>query len=86
MKNLRTLLERFTRSLNKDEIARQAVCEAAWSIARVRLDPSSVSLKEGVLSLSAGAAAKNELRLKEEKIKEALQGLYDIRILRVIYK
>ena len=86
MKNLHSLLERFAKSLYKDERARQAVCEAAWRVAKVRLEPDAVSLKDGILSVSTGASAKTELHLKEEKLKEALQGLSGIRVSRVIYK
>ena len=86
MRNFSDLLKRFTDSLNKDEVARQRVVEAALSVARIRIDPKDVSLKEGVLTLSLGASAKNEFFLKEEKMKEALKNLYGMNVRRVIYK
>lgn len=85
MKNLTDLLGRFVKSLNKDEIARQAVADACLNVARVTLAPGDISLKEGVLTIAAGAAAKNELKLKEEKFLASLREIYNIRVSRVIY-
>jgi hypothetical protein len=85
MRNLTDLLKRFTSSLNKDEIARQAVVDAVSASTGIKLAPQGISLKEGVLTISAGAAAKNEMRLKEARIIDTLKGLYNIRVSRVIY-
>ena len=86
MKNLEALLKRFTNSLNKDNIAREAVGDVVFSIVRVKLSPPSISLKEGVLSIQAGAAAKNEMKLKEDEICEALENLHNIHVSRIIFK
>lgn len=86
MRNLQDFLKRFTNSLNKDAIARQAVADAVLTTTGVRVAPEYISLKEGVLTVSASAAAKNEMKLKETQILEALRGLYNIRVSRVIYK
>mgnify|MGYP001591071573 CR=1 FL=1 len=86
MRNISDLLKRFTNSLNKDSIARQAVGEVVFSITHVNLSPENISLKDGILSITAGAAAKNEMRLKEDAILDTLKGRYSIRVSRVIYK
>jgi hypothetical protein len=86
MRNISDLLKRFTNSLNKDEIARQAVGEVVFSITHITVPPEQISLKDGILSIMASAAAKSEMRLKEEAILDALKGRYNIRVSRVIYK
>jgi hypothetical protein len=85
MRNLQDFLKRFTNSLNKDAIARQAVRDAVLAAARVNLRLEDISLKEGVLTLAGSAAAKNEMRLKEERILSVLRELHNIRVLRVMY-
>ena len=86
MHNLKSLLERFTNSLNKDEITRGAVREAVLVSTGVKLSLENITLKDGVLTISAGAAAKNEIRLKEEAIKQELKALHQVNISRIIYK
>lgn len=86
MRNISDLLKRFTNSLNKDAIARGAIAEAILTSTGIKILPENISLKDGVLSISAGAAAKNEMRLKEERIVETARGIYNIHITRVIYK
>ncbi|MBX4206252.1 hypothetical protein KW784_00445 [Candidatus Parcubacteria bacterium] len=85
MKNLLTLLGRFTKSLNKDGLTKGKVAETVLHTTGVKLSPDVISIKEGVLTIQASPAAKNEMRLKEEKIKEALRGLHNIRVSRIIY-
>ncbi len=86
MRNISDLLKRFTNSLNKDTIARQAVAEVVLTSTGIKIPPENISLKEGVLSITASATAKNEMKLKEERIIDAAREIYSIRIARVIYK
>lgn len=86
MRNISDLLKRFTNSLNKDAIARGVIAEAVLTSTGIKILPENISLKDGVLSISAGAAAKNEMKLKEERIIEAARNIHNIRITRIIYK
>ena len=86
MKNLRSLLERFTKSLNKDAVTKGAVIDVVRQRIGITLSEENISLKEGILTITAGAALKNELRLKEEAIKDELKEVYGVIATRVIYK
>lgn len=85
MKNLLTLLERFSKSLHKDTLTREAVCEAILHSTGIKLSPDAVTLKDGVLTISASATAKNEMRLKEERIRDELKGA-KVAFSRIIYR
>jgi hypothetical protein len=86
MKNLLTLLERFSKSLNKDAWTRETISSVIKE--RVGFSPSleNLNLKDGVLEINAGAALKNEIKLKEEAIKSQLKEAYKISVSRILYK
>lgn len=86
MRNLFDLLQRFSRSLNKDTFTKETIARVIEERTRVVLKPEDLLLKDGVLELTAGASAKNEIRLKEEAIKSELKELHKVNILRVLYK
>jgi hypothetical protein len=73
MKNLRNLLERFTNSLNKDSLFKETVVDSIRNQTSITLNPDNISLKEGVLSIEAGATQKNEMRMKESMILNELK-------------
>jgi hypothetical protein len=86
MRNLLSLLERFSRSLNKDSWIKDIVAEAILDKTRVRLPPESISLKGGVLEISTFASAKNEISLKEEEIRHELKTKHNISFSRILYR
>ena len=86
MKNLLQLLERFTKSLHKDTLAKEALSQIVADATRISLPPENFSLKDGVLSITASPSVKNEIRLKEETIKEALKRFRGVNVSRVLYK
>jgi hypothetical protein len=86
MKDLFKLLERFTNSLNKDEVTRQMVATVISDRIGVPFNPENVSIKNGVLQLSSSPALNNEIRLKEDSIRQELKETRNINILRVLYK
>ena len=53
---------------------------------KVSLKPESFILKDGVLEIDASAVAKNEIRLKEDLIKDELKGVHNLSISRIFYK
>lgn len=86
MKNLLTLLERFSKSLNKDSLTKGAIIEVVKKRTQVLLNEENLTLKDGVLEITTGAAAKNELKLKEEGIRSELKEAHRIAISRILYK
>lgn len=86
MKNLFNLLERFSKSLNKDTLAKEAVAQVVFRHTRVNLKPENINLKDGVLEISASPVFKNEINLKESAIKSDLKERHNIFVSRILYK
>lgn len=86
MKNLRNLLERFSKSLSKDTLTKDSVIEVIKKLTGITLQEGNISLKEGILEITAGATLKNELRLKEEGFKSELKDAHHLSISKIIYK
>lgn len=86
MKNLLSLLERFSKSLNKDTYTKETISRVIGERVGVPLPLENLSLKEGVLEIRAGAALKNEINLKEEGIKNELREVYKIPVVKILYK
>ncbi len=86
MKNLLSLLERFSKILNKDVFIKETIARVIEHKTRAVLLPGNLSLKEGVLEIKASAVIKNEISLKEDSIKDELRELHKISISRVLYK
>lgn len=86
MRNLSSLLERLTKTLNKDEVIKGSIISVIASKIGVSLQGKDLMLKEGVLTIIASAPVKNEIRLKEEIIKTELKESYNIVVTRFLYK
>lgn len=86
MRNLFSLLERFSKSLNKDTFTKETVAKVILDKTRVNLPLENISLKDGVLELNTGATAKSEINLKEEFIKTELKEALGVSISRILYK
>lgn len=86
MENLSKLLERFSRSLNKDTLTKGFISEVIERTTKISLDGEKVNLKDGVLTIQCSPVLKNELKLKEERILTELKERYNIRVSRVLYK
>ena len=85
MKSLLNLLERFSKSLNKDQLTKEIVIKVVRDKTRVTLHPEEINLKDGVLEISTTPTAKNELSLKENSIRNELKA-QGINFSRVLYK
>jgi hypothetical protein len=85
MRQLTALLERFKNSLGRDTISREMVASCIEELTGIRVLPEQMSLKEGVLSLNISPVKKNEIKLKEQMILDALWNLHKIKIGRVFY-
>ena len=86
MKKLNEILERFSRILNRDAYTKEAIAKVVLERTKVSLKPESFILKDGVLEIDASAVAKNEIRLKEDLIKDELKGVHNLSISRIFYK
>lgn len=86
MRSFQSLLERLSKTLNKDELIKGSVIQAVASRTGVTLPGEAIMLKEGQLTISASAPVKNEIRLKEELIKTELKEAHQIVITRILYK
>ena len=86
MKDLLKLLERISAALNKDTDTKETIARVISERVGASFKPEQLALKEGVLELTAGAAFKNEIRLKEEPILTELKEVYKLPITRIIYK
>ena len=80
------MLERFSKILDKDLLVKKNIASVIESQTRASLQPQNFSLKDGVLEINASAAAKNEINLKEEQIKEELARSHHIFVSRILYK
>lgn len=86
MYKLTSLLERFTKLLDKDSLIKESIVNTIKERTNVSVDPQKINLKEGVLEITASSVGKNEIRLKEELIKDELKEVYKIVITRFLYK
>jgi len=85
MKDLSKLLERVVGALKSDEIFKGAICAAIKECIGGSVTDKDISIKNGVLTIHASPALKNELRLKEEKVLECIYEKCGKRIVRVVY-
>ena len=85
MKNLESLLQRFRKSLFADEERKNLVSSKIKELTGVLIPEEKIFYKDGVLELEASSAAKNEIRLKEERIIAELDKL-SLRVKRVLYR
>lgn len=86
MKDLFKLLERFTKSLSKDVLAKEAVLQTILEHTRAKISIENISLKEGVLEINASPVVKNEINLKETAILSELKERHRISVSRIFYK
>lgn len=86
MRNLTELLKRFNLSLNQDKEIKKNIIQLIYEKTSITLKPDDLSLKNGILNLTAGSASKNEIRLKEELILLEIKERYGIRVSRIVYR
>lgn len=83
MRNLLSLLERFTKALNRDTLTKEIIERVILNQAKINL--KNFSYKDGVLTITSSAVYKNEIKFKEEAIKGELKN-NNIYIQRILYK
>ena len=85
MRNLRALLERFSKNLNRTSLFKEHIINTVEKLTRARLSPEQINLREGILEINAGGAVKSEICLKEDQIKSELRSL-GVYVGRILYK
>ncbi len=86
MKEFGTLLKKLYSSLNRDVLERENILYTLKTTTGITLTSSDLFIREGVLEISASPVVKNEIKLKEEAILEALKNSYNLSYSRVLYK
>jgi hypothetical protein len=86
MRNIQDLLKRFTNSLNQDSVAKGAIKETIRTKIGVSIPEESISIKIGVLEISASPIVKNEIRMKVSALIIELRGNYNLPISSIRYK
>jgi hypothetical protein len=86
MKEFGTLLKKLYSSLNRDVVERENILYTLKNTTGITLTSSDLFIREGVLEISASPVVKNEIKLKEEAILEALKNSYNLSYSRVLYK
>ncbi len=81
MKNLSSLLERFSKSLNKDSLLKENIINIIKTNTKASISQENISLKGGILEIKTTPVIKSEIKLKEEEIINSLKG-----VSRIIYK
>lgn len=85
MKNLLSLLERFSNSLNRDKDRKEIIAQIIKDKTQASIPADNISLNNGVLEITAGATLKNEISLKDALIKDALRER-KVFVSRILYK
>lgn len=85
MKNLLSLLEKFSKILDKDKSIKETVSRVIREKTGAIIQEESVSIRNGVLELALSATVKNEVSLKEQVIKEELSK-HQVFFSRILYK
>jgi hypothetical protein len=84
--DLLKLLERFSQSLNKDTYTKETIAQVISEKVGATFKPENLALKDGILEITAGAAFKNEIKLKEVQIVTELKEVYKLPVTRLLYK
>ncbi len=86
MKNLLSLLERFSESLHKDVRIKERIVSVVHEKTRIRLPEESISFKEGVLEIRTSPLVTSEILLKQEVVINELKERYNVRVSRILFK
>jgi len=85
MQNISKLLERFSRSLGRDVVAKGAVIDCVKEFCRFELSPDDIIIKDGTLRIKATPAKKSEINLNEAKILNKLREQIGQKITKILY-
>ncbi len=78
MKDLKSLLEKISRTLNRGELIKEDFIQIIKEESGVLVSKESLQYKEGVLTITASPVVKNQIALKEEGIRMRLKNVRKI--------
>jgi hypothetical protein len=85
MKTLSNLLERFSRSLGKDVVAKEAVIVCIKELCGFDISPEDISIKDGALRIKASPSKKNEINIHEAQILSGVRERTGQKISKILY-
>lgn len=85
MKSFASLVDRIKSVLNEDTLVKNSIVEAVLECTGGKLNEDQFIYKEGVLTITASPAMKNEIRLKEDTIKKIVLDRSLRRIVKIQY-
>jgi hypothetical protein len=86
MKNLPTLLERFSKLLNKKELAKESAASVIKDKTGINIAPENISIKDTTLEITASPGVKSEIMFKSELILSELKESRGMHLSRILYK
>lgn len=85
MQTISKLLERFSRSLGRDVVAKEAVVACIKEFCGFEISSDNISIKDGAVRIKATPAKKSEINLNEEKILNKLRERTGQKISKILY-
>jgi uncharacterized membrane protein YukC len=86
MKNLQSLLERFSNALNRGQKEKEKITSVIKDKTNILINPENIFLKNGVLEIISSPGVKSEIMMKESSIIQELKDRHSIPVIRVFYK
>lgn len=86
MKNLNSLLSRFSKLLDKKTVIKEVIASIISANIGKSISTDDIFIEEGVLEIHSSPVVKNEIKIKEKNILSELQDTHNIYISRVLYK
>ncbi len=86
MRNLKELLKRFSLSLNKNTYTKEVIASVIHKRVDILVPLENLTLKEGVLSITASGGVNNAIKLKEDLILSEIREGNKIAITRILYR
>ncbi|MEK7176174.1 MAG: hypothetical protein AAB695_02240 [Patescibacteria group bacterium] len=80
MKNLLELLDRFSKVLNKNTETKNTIIRIIKEKTNIELKSNQINLKNDVLEIESSPTIKNEIKLKEDFLKQ------ELKVSRILYK
>lgn len=80
MRGLNSLLGRVSNALNREGLHKKLIIDVIEKKTKITLKPEQVFLKNGILEIKAHPVLKNEIKLKEDLLKQ------ELKVLRILFK
>ena len=85
MLHLEKLLSKFRQSIGDDSLVRGEVCSTIKEILGFELELQSISINNSVLRIQTTPAKKNEIKLNEARVLEAIKTRTKLNLQAIVY-